>query len=80
MNDVSSGMPRPPSENATQIAIRIPDEWLKRADALIPLITRPGISATRTDVVRAALARGLDVLEAEIGIAAPRPAKKGARK
>lgn len=78
MHDVQGGMARPPSENSTQIAIRMPDEWLTRADTLIPWITRPGIAATRTDVIRAAIARGLAALEAEH--AAETKAKKSAKK
>jgi hypothetical protein len=69
-------MPRPPSENTTQIALRIPDDWIARADALIPWITRPGISATRTDVLRAAIARGLDALEADRREESKKTAKK----
>jgi len=59
-------MPRPPSDNSTQVAPRMPAAWIKRADALIPKIARPGINATRTDVMRAALARGLSALEDEV--------------
>ena len=64
-------MPRAPTENSIQIAVRVPPAWLERADALAPTIARPGIAATRTDVLRAALARGLDALEQEL-----RPPKK----
>ena len=64
MNDTSP-MPRPPSD-AVQIAIRVPQEWLARADKLIPSVARPGVQATRTDVFRAAIASGLSALEADI--------------
>lgn len=57
-------MPRPPSDTV-QIAIRVPADWLERADRLIPHVARPGVAATRTDVFRAAIARGLDSFEAE---------------
>lgn len=65
MTVVHAGMPRPPSANDTQIAIRLPNDWIDRADALVPLVSRPGITVTRSDVLRAALAKGLDALEAE---------------
>jgi len=65
MNRVTDPVARPPSDNSTQIAIRIPDAWLERADALRPKLGEPGFSVTRTDIVRAALARGLVALEAE---------------
>jgi hypothetical protein len=64
MGDISSGMPRAPSENTTQIVVRIPEAWVKRADALIPTLGRPGVAVTRTDAIRAAIAEGLDSLEA----------------
>ena len=87
MTMVSESMPRKPSENTTQIALRVPDAWLERCDSLIPWITRPGINMTRTDIMRAALARGLDALESErskekkpvgsvfVDIESPRPAR-----
>lgn len=59
-----SPMPRPPS-NAVQVALRVPADWLPRADRLIASVSAAGVSATRTDVLRAAIARGLDELEAE---------------
>ncbi len=58
-------MGRPATDNDSQLAIRVPGDWLTRADALAPLVARPGILVTRSDVLRAAMARGLDALEAE---------------
>jgi Arc/MetJ-type ribon-helix-helix transcriptional regulator len=58
-------MGRPATENDQQIAIRLPAEWLARADKLIPALTTPGLAVSRSDVLRAALARGLDALERE---------------
>jgi len=49
----------------TQVAIRVPREWLDRASHLVPGLSRPGIEVTRSDVLRAALAKGLDALEAD---------------
>lgn len=67
MNGVQERVPRKPSGNDSAVALRLPDEWLKRADALVEFLleSRPGMSVTRSDVLRIALARGLDALEAE---------------
>ena len=65
MTMVSSAVPRPPSANDEQIAIRLPKEWIERADKLRDVIAAPGVGVTRSDVLRAALARGLNVLEEE---------------
>lgn len=72
---VERGMPRPPS-SAVQIAIRLPQEWLDEAEALGKLMGRPGFATTRSDVLRAALARGLEALREEH----PRPTKKNAKR
>lgn len=57
-------MPRPPSDTV-QIAIRIPRGWLARAAAIAPGLARTGVAVTRTDAIRAALARGLEEFERE---------------
>ena len=54
------------------VQLRLPREILRAADALVPRLTgsREGLTAgrvTRSAVLRAALARGLDVLAAELG-------------
>lgn len=59
-------MPRPPSDS-TQIAIRIPKDWLAEADEIARAISRPGFEASRTDAFRAAMAKGFEVLRAETG-------------
>jgi hypothetical protein len=65
--------PKPLSENTTQVAFKIPDEWLDRAEVLAAALSRPGISTvTKTEILRAALGRGLDVLEEET----PKPRKR----
>jgi hypothetical protein len=59
-------MPRPQSENTTQVAYKIPDAWVDRADALAAALSRPGFApVTRTDILRNALGRGLAALEEE---------------
>jgi predicted DNA-binding protein len=72
---VEGGVPRPPSGNDEQIAIRLPKEWLARADKLSDFIAKPGVGVTRSDVLRAALARGLDALEDERRKVEAKPAK-----
>jgi hypothetical protein len=61
---IDINMPRPPS-NSVQVALRIPEEWIKLADALVPRLSRPGVNMSRTDVFRAAMARGFQELEQE---------------
>jgi hypothetical protein len=59
---MSAAMPRPLSENTTQIAFKIPDEWIERAEVLAQALS--GIATvTKTEVLRHALGRGLDLLE-----------------
>lgn len=72
-DSIPAPMPRPPSDSS-QVAIRLLNAWLRRADALIPYLARPGIAVTRTDVLRAAIAKGLDAFEAET-----KPRGKGGR-
>ena len=67
-------MPRPPSDSV-QIAIRIPRSWLAEADKVAALIGQPGFQATRTDAFRAALARGLEAIQAEHAPATKKPKK-----
>ena len=54
-----------PQTDTVQVTVRIPKAWFSRLDALLPTLTEPGIYATRSDAIRAATARGLDVLEAD---------------
>ncbi len=54
-------MPRPPSDSV-QIALRVPPDWLNKADAVAAKISLPGMTATRTDALRAAMALGLETL------------------
>ena len=58
-------MPRPPSENTFQVTFKIPDEWIKQADAIAEGMSKPGLRVTRTDALRTALAQGLSTLQAE---------------
>jgi hypothetical protein len=60
-------MPRP-KKDTVQVSFRIPAAWLDRADKLAPFLgdLLPGSSLERTDVLRAAIARGFDSLEKEL--------------
>ena len=57
-------MPRPASANTFQVAFKIPEDWVKAADALAMKMGRESVgpidvTITRTDVLRAALFTGL---------------------
>lgn len=56
-------MPRKKSDNEHQVALRIPKAWIERAQALTSCIASPDVYITRTDVLRAAIALGLEQLE-----------------
>ena len=51
--------------NDVQVAIRLSSSWLERRDKLAERMSQPGIKLTRTDLHRAALHRGIEVLESE---------------
>lgn len=69
MNRVQArDVPRPPSANDSSVALRLPEAWLQRAESLREFLASrlgPGGEVTRSDVLRAALARGLEALETE---------------
>jgi hypothetical protein len=48
-----------------QIALRVPAEWLEEADALVEKLALPGLSQTRSDILRRAIAEGLSILKEE---------------
>ncbi len=75
IEEVTRRVPRKPSGNDVQRAIRLQKDWIDRADALIPWIAEPGIAVTTTDVLRACIRRGLEAYEAEQR-AETKPAKK----
>lgn len=58
-------MPRPKSTNTLQVTLQLPEDAGDRATALAPRIGVPGVLLTRAEVLRVAVLRGLDVLEAE---------------
>lgn len=76
-------MPRHKSDNTFQVALRIPEPWLDRADRLGKRLAITGATMTRADVLRAALSVGLDALENRGGdgkrATRPAPARAGKR-
>lgn len=57
-------MPRPHTDTV-QIALRVPRGWLQVADEIAVTISQPGINASRSDALRACIARGIDVFRGE---------------
>ncbi len=55
----------PPTKDTVQITFRIPTSWLAEADAIAKVISFPGFDATRNDAMRAAIARGFEILKSK---------------
>jgi hypothetical protein len=58
-------MPREPADTI-QVSVRIEKAWVNELDALATAMSRPGIELARADVLRAAIARGIEELKAEV--------------
>jgi predicted transcriptional regulator len=54
-----------PDQPGISVSVRFPNETIKRTDKLAERMERPGISVSRSGMLRAALLRGLDKLEAD---------------
>lgn len=54
-----------PRISDTQITLRITAAVVPRLDALAKQLAPPGVTVTRADAMRAAVAKGLEVYEAE---------------
>ena len=71
-----TGEQRAMSPNETQVAVRLPESLLERADSLIPgLAELPDYQLwrlSRSAVLRLAIQKGLDVLEREVARAGKR--------
>jgi hypothetical protein len=65
-----------PIADTSQITVRVPNSVLKRATAIVQLLTGKGYSSGRASVFRAAILHGLDVLEAEHGIVVKQKPKR----
>lgn len=46
----------------TQVVVRIPSAWIKDLDEIAARMSRPGIEHTRSDILRAAIAQGIQAL------------------
>jgi|HubBroStandDraft_1064217.scaffolds.fasta_scaffold03693_4 predicted DNA-binding protein len=58
-------MPREKSsEEQQQISVMLPVNWVERLDVMAEKLSEPGATSTRADVLRMAIRRGLEVLEA----------------
>jgi hypothetical protein len=53
----------PTTQNTIQITFRVPEEWIERADKIAKKLSHEGITLTRTDGYRAAMATGFIQLE-----------------
>jgi hypothetical protein len=59
-------MPRAKSDKDSQVTIVLSGEWLEEAEQIAQDRSEPGaMSVTRADVLRMAIRRGLDALQAE---------------
>jgi hypothetical protein len=67
---------------AQNIGARLDAELVKRLDRLATLLSAraAGTPVKRSDAVRLAVTRGLDVLERELGVEKPAAAPKGAKR
>ena len=72
-------MPRRIGENTTQITLRLETALLKRAEKLAPRISPDDIPLMRSDVLRAAIARGLKGMEEDSAERAVRRPKAKAK-
>lgn len=52
-----------------QVVVRLDYDLIARLDAITEKLSRPGLTPTRTDVVRTVLIAGLPVVEEREGIA-----------
>jgi hypothetical protein len=68
--------PKEASDRTDQVTFKVVPEWIERADKIARALSQPPaiVTVTRTEVLRAALGRGLDVLEEETP--APKPRKR----
>jgi hypothetical protein len=65
-----------PVADTSQVTVRVPNDYVKRAKALADLLSGKGYSSDRASILRAAIGRGLEVLEVEHRVGA-KPKVKG---
>lgn len=61
------------TERTVQTAVRFPASWLPRLERIAERLSSPGIDVSQASAIRAVMARGLDALEAELGMGEPEP-------
>jgi hypothetical protein len=59
-------MPRSKSDKDSQVTIVLSGDWLEQAQRIAEARSEPGLAVTRADVLRIAIRRGLDFLQAEV--------------
>jgi hypothetical protein len=69
----------PPKKDTQQVTLRIPTEWLAKADELAKRLAPPGADFGRTDALRAAIAKGFEWFELEAEEEQPRAKAKPAK-
>jgi hypothetical protein len=68
-----SEMPRQKDPNKDgQVTIVLSGDWLDEAQHIAEVKSEPGLVVTRADVLRMAIRRGLDAIQAEL----PKPRKR----
>ncbi len=74
-------MPRP-AQDMVQVTFRLPRPMALDADRVADLISVPGKRASRTDALRAAIARGIAAIQDDASKTSdePEPSKKTTRK
>jgi hypothetical protein len=70
-----SQMPRPKGENDAQVTVVLPARWLEEAQRLAAERSEPGMTVTRSDVLRLALRQGLEGMGAHL-TSTERPGRK----
>jgi hypothetical protein len=63
----------PEKERTVQTAVRLPESWIARLDAIAGKLGASGLDVSQAAAIRVCLGRGIAALEAEHGIA-PAPA------
>jgi len=63
-------------EDAKQVALRLPAYWLDRVDVLASTLSTPAVKVRRTSVLRMAIHRGMESLEAALAKPKPKPRPK----
>lgn len=59
-------MPKEVTGGTTQLTVRLNNDWLPRLDVAAAQLSRPGLELTRADVIRVAVARGLEAIERDL--------------